>query len=63
MVDIILFCKLFFFILSCLNLLKNIYSFIKVIKMEQGHFDNGKYGNLLFGISLSYIITTLIIGF
>ena len=61
--EIVLFIKLFFFILSCLNLLKNSYSFIKVIRMQQGHFDNGKYGNLLFGLSLSYIITTLIIGF
>jgi hypothetical protein len=63
MVDIILFFKLFFFILSCLTILKNIYTFIKVIRMEQGKFDNGKYGNLLFGLSLSYIITSLIIGF
>ena len=63
MEEIILFCKLFIFILSCLNLLKNSYNLIKVIKMEKGHFDNGKYGNFLFGLSLSYIITILIIGF
>lgn len=63
MEEVVLFIKLFLFVLSCLNLLKNFYNLIKVIRMQEGHFYNGKYGNLLFGLSLSYIITTLIIGF
>lgn len=63
MEEVVFFIKLFLFVLSCLNLLKNFYNLIKVIRMQEGHFDNGKYGNLLFGLSLSYIITTLIIGF
>lgn len=61
--EIILTIKVFIFIMSCLNIIKNIYNFIKVMRLQQGYFDNGKYGNLFFGLSLSYIITILIMGF
>lgn len=49
--------------MSCLNIIKNIYNFIKVMRLQQGYFNNGNYGNLFFGLSLSYIITILIMGF
>lgn len=61
--EIVLTIKVFIFIMSCLNIIKNIYNFIKVMRLQQGYFDNGKYGNLFFGLSLSYIITILIMGF
>jgi hypothetical protein len=61
--ELILTLKVFIFVLSCLNIIKNIYGFVKVMRLQQGHFDNGKYGNLCFGLSLSYIITLLITGF
>lgn len=63
MVEIINFIKLFVFIFCCMNILKNTYNFIKVMRMEEGQFNNGKYGNLCFGLSLSYILTMLITGF
>ena len=61
--EMVLFLQTFIFVLSCMNIIKNVYSFIKVMYLQQGQFDNGKYGNLFFGLSLSFIITTLIIGF
>lgn len=61
--EIIIFCKIFILILSILNITKNIYGFLKVIRTQEGHFENGKYGNLLLGLSISYIITTLIMSF
>lgn len=61
--ELILTLKVFIFVLSCLNIIKNVYGFIKVVRLQQGHFDNGKYGNFCFGLSLSYIITLLIMGF
>lgn len=63
MIELILTLKVFIFILSCLNVIKNIYNFIKVMRLQEGYFNNGKYGNLFFGLSLSYIITILIMGF
>lgn len=63
MIEIVCFLKLFIFIFCSLNILKNTYNFIKVMRAQEGYFDNGKYGNLFFGLSLSYIITLLIIGF
>lgn len=61
--ELVLGIKIFIFILSILNILKDVYKFLKVMRKEEGVFDNGKYGSLFFGLSLSYIITLLIIGF
>lgn len=63
MEELVLFLKVFIFMLSCLNILKNVYSFIKILYLQDGKFDNGKYGNLFFSLSLSYIVSLLIIGF
>lgn len=61
--EILLTVKVFLFILSLLKIVRDVYNFIKVIRLQQGHFENGKYGNLLFGMAFSYVITTLILGF
>ena len=63
MLEFILGIKVFIFIFCFLNVIKNIYNFIKVMRLESGSFDNGKYGTIYFGLSLSYILTLLIIGF
>lgn len=55
--------QLFFFIFSCLFILKNLYSFVKVITMKQGKVEQSKHTSLYLGCAISYIITMLIIGF
>ena len=55
--------RLFVFIFSCLLVLKNLYSFVKVLAMKQGKFEQSKYTAFYLGCAISYIITTLIIGF
>jgi hypothetical protein len=63
MLEFILGVKIFLFIFCLLNVVKNIYNFIKVMRLESGSLNNGKYGTIYFGLSLSYVLTLLIIGF
>ncbi len=63
MVKLILGIQIFIFILSCLNVIQNIFKFLKVLWLKQGKFEITNISKLWFGLSLSYIITQLIIGF
>jgi hypothetical protein len=50
---------LFFFILSILNILRNLFFLIKNIKDEE-RFTMGKLPLFVLGISISYFITSII---
>lgn len=63
MLEILLFIKIFMFIFCLLNIIKNVYNIIKIMYLQSGGLTNGKYNTLFFGLSLSYVITILIIGF
>ena len=60
---LLLFIKIFLFVFSILIVIKNIYSFIKVMYMRQGKIDASRTSEIIFGCAVSYIITILIIGF
>ena len=55
----------FVFILSLLNVLKNIFSFIKAYRLakqgKESTFNNTKVENIILAFSISYIITFLIV--
>lgn len=55
--------EIFIFVLSCLNVIQNIFKFLKVLWVKQGKFEITTISKLFFGLSLSYIITQLIVGF
>lgn len=63
MMGLLLSLKVFVFIFCILHVLKTIYTFFKVLYLESGSLDNGKNSSLFFGLSLSYILTLLIMGF
>ena len=60
---LIYFIEFFVFVLSCLNITKNVFKFIKVFKTQQGSINEGKYDSLFFALSFAYVITILILGF
>ena len=53
---------IFLFILAILNVIKNGYSLIMAMKYDS-EFNISNKGVFLFGISVAYIIMTLITGF
>ena len=61
--NIILWIEVFIFIMCCLNIIKNTYNIIKVMWTHSGKVDIDNVGIILFGASISYILSTLIIGF
>ena len=61
--NFVLWVEVFIFIMCCLNIIKNSYSIFKVMWTKSGKFDIGTVGTVLFGASISYILSTLIIGF
>lgn len=64
MITLILFqIKLFIFIFSLLFLVKNLYSFVKIIRLHQGKFDSSRNNMIAIGCAISYVITILISGF
>lgn len=63
MFKLILGLEIFIFILSILNVFKNVFKLVKVIWTKSGKMDNNWLDNLLLGMSISYVITQLIIGF
>lgn len=63
LISVIHWLSIFIFVLSVLFVLKTAYSFIKVLWLKYGKVEESKWGSLLFGLSLSYIITMLIVGF
>jgi hypothetical protein len=56
---------IFVFILSLLNVLKNIFSFIKTYRLakqgKEATFNNAMVDNIILASSISYIITFLIV--
>lgn len=54
--------KVFLFIMSILTIIVDIFHVISVFKLQKGQLASTK-GLVVFGIALSYIITTLICGF
>lgn len=52
--------KLYLFIMSILFILKNIYSFIKIMRLKEGKLDDSWSHNILLGSAISYIIIFLI---
>lgn len=63
MVKLFLGIEIFIFILSCLIVIKNIFSFFKILWLKQGKFELNMVNTNLLYFSISYIITLLIIGF
>lgn len=63
MVKLILGIEIFIFVLSCLNVVQNIFKFFKILWLKQGKFEITNLSKLLLGLSISYIMTQLIIGF
>lgn len=61
--NLILFIEVFVFTFCCLNIIKNIYSFIKVLNLKDGKMNNNTLSTVLFGLSISFVITCLILGF
>lgn len=57
------FIEIFLFVFASLVVVKNIYSFIKVMKLKEGKVDSSLFSEIVLGSSISYIITMLIIGF
>ena len=54
--------KVFLFIMSILTIIVDIFHVISVFKLQKGQLASKK-GLAIFGVALSYIITTLICGF
>ena len=50
----------FIFVFSCLIVLKNIYSFIKILVLKEGQMQHDNKTQLYFALALTYIITFLI---
>jgi hypothetical protein len=60
--NLILSGEIFVFIFCILVIIKNIYNLISAISLRE-KFESTKYQIVIFGLSLSYIITALIMGF
>ena len=55
--------EIFIFIFCLLNVLKHTYNFIKVMRQHEGKLETDSVSQILLGLSLSYILTSIIIGF
>ena len=55
--------KLWVFIFCCLIILKNVYSFNKVLLTQQGKYNATSKVLITLGMAISYVLTILIIGF
>lgn len=55
--------EVFVLILCCLNVIKNLYNITKIFFMQSGKFDLDSKGKVFLACSLSYILTTIILGF
>lgn len=58
-----MFIKLFIFILSSLEVIREIFGVIKIIKMRSGKIELTGWRLSFLGFSISYILTILILGF
>lgn len=61
LLSFITFCKVFVFVMSCLYILKIICNIIKVMVLQEGKVEMGKYGLLYLGCAISYIITFIVV--
>lgn len=55
--------ELFVFIFCSLNIFKNFYQLVKVLRSRDGKINNDNLSTILLGLSISYVLTCLIIGF
>ena len=55
--------EIFIFIFCSLNVFKNLYNMIKVLRIKEGKMESSTSSIVFLGLSISYIITALIVGF
>jgi len=55
--------EIFIFIFCSLNVFKNLYNMIKVLRTKEGKMESSTSSIVFLGLSISYIITALIVGF
>ncbi len=55
--------RIFIFIFALLIIIRDAYNFVKVLRLKEGKYDATTTNLILLASSISYIITTLIIGF
>lgn len=55
--------ELFILVLACLNVFRNLFNVFKVMRLKEGKIELDTYSITLLGMSLSYIITVIILGF
>lgn len=63
MVELLLLVKVFIFIFCCLNIIKNVFTFAKVLWTQQGKYDSSTLSQICLGMSISYVLTLIIMGF
>ena len=61
--DFLLSLEVFVLIMAILNIIKHAYNFAKVYASEEGKLNISARSTIIFGASLSYIITAIICGF
>lgn len=54
--------KLYLFVFAVLYLLNRVLEIVKVIRFKEGKVDTSKWSMFFTGASISYIITSLILG-
>lgn len=55
--------EIFIFIFCLLNIINKSYNLLKVMRQQDGKIDTTTTSKILLGLSISYVITALIIGF
>jgi hypothetical protein len=55
--------RIFIFIFALLIIIRDAYNFVKVLRLKEGKYDATTTNLILLASSISYVITTLIIGF
>ena len=55
--------RIFIFIFAFLIIIRDAYNFAKVLRLKEGKYDATTTNLILLASSISYVITTLIIGF
>ena len=63
LLEFLLGVRIFIFIFSILIIIRDLYNFIKVLKLKEGKYDANTTNLILLATSISYVITMLIIGF
>lgn len=55
--------RIFIFIFALLIIIRDAYNLVKVLRLKEGKYDATTTNLILLASSISYVITTLIIGF